>query len=190
MERKLDLRVQKTYRLLHLAFTELLKEKTFEDITVGELCNKAMIRKNTFYAHFEDKYGYFNFYLSELREEFKHNVSQNINIVTPTDYSQMLLHEMFQFAHSHKQIFYHLKDSTRMSFLYQAMEEQISSEIYNTLINTCKNNPVPDLKLVATFYAGGIINVMNWWLNNPTELEEETISQKLIKLAPLPHDFT
>ena len=66
MEQKLDLRVIKTYKSLHQAFTELLEKNSLEEITVGELCEKAMIRKTTFYLHFQDKYDYFDHYLIEL----------------------------------------------------------------------------------------------------------------------------
>ena len=60
----MDLRIQKTYMGLHNAFTDLLEEKRFENITVNELCEKAMIRRTTFYKHFADKYEYFTFYMN------------------------------------------------------------------------------------------------------------------------------
>ena len=56
MEVKLDLRIYKTYKALHEAFTEILEHKSFEDLTVNELCDKAMIRRATFYKHFADKF--------------------------------------------------------------------------------------------------------------------------------------
>ena len=45
MEKKKDLRVQKTYRALMAAFEALLAEETFDDITVTELCARALIRR-------------------------------------------------------------------------------------------------------------------------------------------------
>ena len=66
MEKKIDLRLRKTYQSLHAAFTELLEEKRFEELTVGELCDRAAIRRTTFYKHFADKYDYFAFYLQEM----------------------------------------------------------------------------------------------------------------------------
>ena len=67
MEQKTDLRILRTYRSLNEAFTGLMEEKRFEDITVGELCERAMIRRTTFYKHFADKYEYFTFYIKEMR---------------------------------------------------------------------------------------------------------------------------
>ena len=54
MEEKMDLRIRKTYLALHNAFTQLLEEKRFEDFTVNELCDLAMIRRTTFYKHFDE----------------------------------------------------------------------------------------------------------------------------------------
>ena len=65
MEKKKDLRVQKTYRALMAAFEALMAEETFDDITVNELCARALIRRPTFYSHFEDKYDFLRFYLNE-----------------------------------------------------------------------------------------------------------------------------
>lgn len=67
MEKKKDLRVQKTYSALMAAFEALMAEETFDDITVNELCARALIRRPTFYSHFEDKYGFLRFYLNEIQ---------------------------------------------------------------------------------------------------------------------------
>ena len=65
MNQKLDLRVKKTYRSLISAFEKLLDEKDFDKITVNELCEQALIRRPTFYKHFNDKYDYINFFIKE-----------------------------------------------------------------------------------------------------------------------------
>ena len=187
MEKKLDLRVQKTYKSLHQAFTELLEEKSFEEFTVCELCDKAMIRKNTFYLHFGDKYEYFNFYLSELREELQMNISNKEGLTDPAAYSAHMLHEMFQSVQKHKKILLRLKQSNRMSFLYEALQEQISIELYNIMVNINGNKPSAELDLIISFYAGGLINTVYWWLNNPTRLDEKTITETLTTTIGLPN---
>ena len=50
--KKPDLRVQKTRSALTSALYDLLCQKSFDDVTVTELCEKAVIRKATFYKHF------------------------------------------------------------------------------------------------------------------------------------------
>lgn len=69
----MDLRIKKTYRALFDAFTELLEEYRFEDLTVAMLCDRAMIRRTTFYKHFRDKNDYFAFYIDELMSTCRKN---------------------------------------------------------------------------------------------------------------------
>lgn len=51
-----DRRSIRTKRLIRDAFTELMKEKGFEGITVRDLTQKADINRGTFYLHYRDKY--------------------------------------------------------------------------------------------------------------------------------------
>ena len=62
MEEKTDLRIRKTYKALCDAFVTILEKKRFDDLTVNELCDEAMIRRATFYKHFADKYDFFSFF--------------------------------------------------------------------------------------------------------------------------------
>lgn len=49
MEKPLDLRIQKTYIALTNALIEMMEHTSFENIKVKDLCERAMIRKSTFY---------------------------------------------------------------------------------------------------------------------------------------------
>ena len=53
---KNDLRVIKTKKNLYEALITLMKEKTFEEIKVADICKKALINRSTFYNHYQDKY--------------------------------------------------------------------------------------------------------------------------------------
>ena len=189
MNKKLDLRVYKTYKALHDAFNDLLKYKSFEELTVNELCDTAMIRRATFYSHFADKYEYFNFYLSELREEFASNISTHTDLSDPVSYSKQMLKETFKFVRTHNRIVEHMKNSTLMSFLYQALQEQIALELQYIFIFKYKQKLTPELELMIHFHAGGLINTVYWWLNNPTALDEDAIAELLMKITLLPHEI-
>ena len=65
----MDLRIQKTYRSLLVAFTKLLETHRYEDVTIAMLCDEAMIRRTTFYKHFADKSEFFSFFVDSLRIE-------------------------------------------------------------------------------------------------------------------------
>ncbi|MCD8239753.1 MAG: TetR/AcrR family transcriptional regulator [Clostridiales bacterium] len=69
MEKKIDLRVKKTYMALTRSLKELLKHKNFYDITVNEICDNAMVGRGTFYKHFNDKYDFLTYVVSEIVNE-------------------------------------------------------------------------------------------------------------------------
>lgn len=67
MEKKTDLRIIKTKKVIYEALIDLMKEKTFEEIKVSDICNKALINRSTFYAHYEDKYELLVEFINDLK---------------------------------------------------------------------------------------------------------------------------
>lgn len=54
--KKETLSSKRTLKSLSNALLKLLKEKSFESITVQELCSESLVSRATFYNYFEDKY--------------------------------------------------------------------------------------------------------------------------------------
>lgn len=51
-----DKRIKKTKKYLKQTLMDLLTQKTFDQITVKEICDKSEISRVTFYTHYNDKY--------------------------------------------------------------------------------------------------------------------------------------
>ena len=51
-----DVRVRRTRTLLRAALVELIEDRGFDRITVGELTSRAMISRAAFYRNYRDKY--------------------------------------------------------------------------------------------------------------------------------------
>jgi AcrR family transcriptional regulator len=56
MHAQADLRVKRTKMLLREALIDLVAEKGFDAVTVGEIAERAMVNRATFYRHYTDKY--------------------------------------------------------------------------------------------------------------------------------------
>ena len=55
-EEGIDLRIRRTHKFLQEAMIELITEQGFDAITVGDIAERAMINRATFYRHYQDKY--------------------------------------------------------------------------------------------------------------------------------------
>ena len=51
-----DLRVRRTQIVLREALIDLIEEKGFDAVTVGDIAERAMVNRATFYRHYQDKY--------------------------------------------------------------------------------------------------------------------------------------
>src|SRR6266487_1287601 len=51
-----NLRVRRTKLLLREALIELIEERGFESLTIGELTERAMVSRAAFYRNYQDKY--------------------------------------------------------------------------------------------------------------------------------------
>jgi AcrR family transcriptional regulator len=51
-----NLRVRRTQKLLREALIELIEERGFESLTIGEIAERAMVSRAAFYRNYQDKY--------------------------------------------------------------------------------------------------------------------------------------
>lgn len=105
VQQKSDLRITRTYKMLCDAFTRLLEIQSFEDITVNQLCEEAMIRRATFYKHFADKQEYLSFYLLGFKEEFNRMKKDSTAHESTQDFYLRMSHYLFEFLDSHQKWF-------------------------------------------------------------------------------------
>lgn len=165
----MDLRIKKTYRALFDAFTELLEEHRFEDLTVAMLCDRAMIRRTTFYKHFRDKNDYFAFYIDELMTGLPQNRTDAAD-AEPLDDVQALRHEVFDDAMNmilaHEQLMDNILASSMSGMLTNVICDRIARSVRERVMNVLAEDALAPVSLETTseFVAGGIIRLFTiWW---------------------------
>lgn len=65
-----DHRARVTQALIRRAFTDLMRQKPLESITISELCKHASINRSTFYNHYTDLYDLRDQIEEHLKKEF------------------------------------------------------------------------------------------------------------------------
>ena len=172
----MDLRIKKTYRALFDAFTELLEEHRFEDLTVAMLCDRALIRRTTFYKHFRDKNDYFAFYIDELMTGLPQNRTDAAD-AEPLDDVRALRHEVFDDAMNmilaHEQLMDNLLASSMSGMLTGMICDRIARSIRERVMSSLAEDALAPVSLETTseFIAGGIIRLFTHWWESGHDLE-------------------
>jgi AcrR family transcriptional regulator len=96
-KKKEDLRIRRTYKLLSEALLSLLLEKSFEEIFVTDICERAMVHRTTFYKHFEDKYHLLDFCVKELISNFEGDEQELNSISSMKDYYMGLIRKSLEY---------------------------------------------------------------------------------------------
>jgi AcrR family transcriptional regulator len=78
--RGIDPRVKRTRQLIKQAFFDLMREKSYPDISIQDIAERATVNRGTFYAHFADKSALLD---TVIREEFRQAVEQRLPAQLP-----------------------------------------------------------------------------------------------------------
>lgn len=184
-EKKVDLRVVKTKRLLYATLLELMKEKTFEEIKVSDICNKALVNRSTFYSHYQDKYDLFSELVMDIKNVLAIELSKNKKINSVKEYYIEMMSIFIDYIENNKDIYKAIlvnnKNSITMDIVYDVMNEDIHKHIaeFGNIMN--KNIPI---EIIIRFYLGGVFNVGMQLLNDSYNYSKEDVIKYMSLLIP------
>lgn len=182
---KEDLRVRRTHKLLYNALLELMENQPFENITVKQICDLAMVHRTTFYTHFNDKYDLLSHALRQMAEE-------ELNFSTTAHSPAENLREIFTVASKNKNLFTQLLSEERDS-LRNLLRREMGTGLHKQLtkhLSTEDKSTDMDIQIIIEVYTGAMIGVLNWWIENNMPIDQEEIYKRLIELDIFPEwDF-
>lgn len=177
----MDLRAQRTQKLLDHALLELLSEKSFKDIQVSELCERAMVRRATFYRHYQNKHDLLRHFASRNRLRAKEE--HVTDCVSVSQLCRGLTHALVFFAEEHRQV---LKRQMLSPGFYPMMNEatkQFADDFKDDLASLGVAQPDSlDLNIKADFYLFGLMGAVLRWIEQDEPLPKEALVNDL---APL-----
>lgn len=180
MEKKIDLRVIKTQKALCVALMELLKEKRFDAVTVQELCDRAIVRRATFYKHFYDKYDFWRFFVQQTRREFIQAYPDCTANKSLQQYCLYWFHRSIDFFVMHKVLIDSIVKSEDACILIDSFSDEIYQNILEYLQHEEKIYPV-ELSVIATFYAGGVVALLRRWFISGDSMSPQQAMQEFEK---------
>lgn len=174
--------------LIRQAYTELLKEKDLNKITVTDIVKKADINRGTFYAHYPDVRGV----TEEIENEF---IEEMFNILAEFKYDNFfqnpmpMLLRIIRFLEKDEDFYKVLIRSNNSEIFLEKLKKIFSdymlsdTDIPDDLINT------KTVKLRISYFAGGIVNVYKQWFLGKLDCNLNDIALEVSKLLSLETDL-
>jgi AcrR family transcriptional regulator len=159
---KLDRRISRTRDTLGDALVELMQEKTFDDITVQDVLDRAGVGRSTFYAHYRDKQDLF---LSDVEDFFelmsnlltRHNVS--VKRVAPVA-------ELFGHISEARDFYSALVSSGKVNDVLELGRGYIARSIEDRLQMANVGLEGEERKAVAYALSGNLFALLDWWIDH------------------------
>lgn len=171
MNDKVDLRIIKTHTKLTNALSDMMDEMSFDDITVFNLCERAGVRRATFYKHFKDKYDFLRDVISKVIEDITVTLAKNdYNCLSPIDFWLKFVEEIIIYFDDHPIILSNLLKSENFQLMLNVISNCTQLSLAQNLSDLKNNgfNITTDINVAASFINGGIANILIQWLKEPT----------------------
>ena len=175
---KTDLRIIKTNNTLYDALINLLKEKTFEEIKVSDICQKALVNRSTFYAHFNDKYELFMSLINSLKESLQTEL-KSIEETNLKDYYLKMIEVFLNHIEGKEQIYKSILINNRSSIIMDMIYDTITEDINQKVTKNDKD--VPN-EIFTAYYLGAIVNTGIEWFKNDKEYSKDKMIEYLDRL--------
>lgn len=170
---------------IDLALISLLKKKSFEYITVSEICKAAEVNRSTFYLHYENVGDLLDETIRYLAEEFlayfPENAKQVLFSFSECEQEELIficdkyLVPYFLYIRDNKEVFRIalLNDKT---LGFEKMYKKMFENIFNPILDRFDYQE-EDRQYVMRYYLNGINAVVLEWLKNGCDKSIEEISK-------------
>ena len=188
-----DLRVRRTEKLLQEALIDLVAERGFEAISVGDIAERAMINRSTFYRHYQDKYDLVEKISKQAIEILRGDLgppgedAQNTDPLNPPERWVKL----FEHFAKHERLYGALLGRHGSSWFMARMRDQVfdlieEREQLRDNIALQKHRPrqtkMP-LKVAITLASTLFVQTVAWWLESGREYSAEQIAGWFLEIA-------
>lgn len=178
----MDIRSERTRKMLVDAFEELQATRPFEEITVSELCERSTVRRATFYRHFEDKYAFYEYYLNTVTDRFLSEIATEWDDVTELQtYVEGMHEQLIDFAEAHpdmmKQTLGHKTSANILDMVIRHAAEGIAQRL-DAQDDAGETRSSASSELLSILYSSAMVHGLRWWYFEGKPIPKEDLIRR------------
>lgn len=154
------------------ALIKLMNEKSFDDITITELCNKAGVSRMSYYRNYYDKKDIIKVYLDDISKKFKKETHKLIDFNIYTN--KNVINYLFTYFKKYNYFFKTLIKANLSGMLQETLNKYLEEEIKVEKLSTYE-------KYHMYSYSGALYNVYIKWIENDMKESVEELSEYFCK---------
>lgn len=172
----IDRRVARTRTVLHNALLSLLRSKSYDAITVEDLCAKAKIGRSTFYAHYTGKDDLLRARLTHLRDTLlerrraaaaRHAAHQGLL------FSGIMFEHAAEHMHLHRHLLGNRGGGIALAMIRDMLAELVRDEIAPA--GRAAGGDALMRDFTVAYVVGAFMAVMDWWMKQGKTLSPQRI---------------
>ncbi|MGH6897167.1 MAG: TetR/AcrR family transcriptional regulator [Geminicoccaceae bacterium] len=185
-KKAIDRRIARTRAMLQHALISLILEKSYEAITIKDICDAANVGRSTFYAHYTSKDDLKRSGLENLRRVLLDR--QRDALATPRgirDRSLGFSLTMFEHARDHLHLYRALVGGRGGTVALGSIRQILSDLVRDELAASVDKNSADVIprELVVHYVVGAYMAVLTWWLDGGAKLPPQRIDAMFRRLA-------
>lgn len=159
------------------ALLDLLKEKDSEEITVNELCERALVGRGTFYKHFSDKYEFFSFVLNEMLDHYMEEAEAQSDDDDPCAYYLAFFEGFLQFMQKNNESFGPPTSRSMISVMLFSTSDSIARQLEQHLRLDQEEGRTFSIQpsSAARFLTGAMAQSARYLLGHPEEANKKQL---------------
>lgn len=186
--KKVDLRVKRTNKMIIDAFIKLVEAKGYDQVTVQDIADEAMINRATFYAHYKDKQDLYDTIFNLAVDAFT-------SVLNPADLVkgnrvkvrqiELVLTSIYENIHKNRKFYLTIMDGAANEMLRKKVGEILYdqySHVFDRLRITENDIEVP-MDFIIEYMTAIFISTLHWWLNTDSDMTPQHLAKLVVKLV-------
>ena len=180
-----NVRVRRTQKLLREALIDLIEERGFEALTIGELTSRAMVSRAAFYRNYQDKYDL----VEQIFEEAMSALLNAVGEMGPEQHPPEVWVKFFEHIAEYERLYRALLGRKGSPWFVMRMRASLADLVKEhehgafghsaatRLVLTFSDEFVPNL--VSTM----LVEAITWWLEQGRPYPPREIATRCARLA-------
>ena len=175
-----NLRVRRTQKLLRDALIELIEERGFDDLTVGEITQRAMVSRAAFYRNYQDKYDLVEQIFAEAIQALFNAVSE-----PSKEHPPQIWVKFFEHIAEYDRLYRALLGRRGSPWFVLKMRASLVDLIkeYERLPLTDQSMSLASDEFVRDLLATMLVEAITWWLEHGKPYSPQEIAGRCVFLA-------